>query len=157
MSTKYKVSKLGLGLKIDTLVLNEIQVLSEQFYPKEIGGVLVGKYCQDSKMAIVKHIIIPQQVVNGPYFFERKIRWINKELKRFYKESDGGLIYIGEWHSHPNCEAIPSQTDLEAIQNISKDKGVKVNAPILLIAHVSQGLFYIKPYIFFDEVLYNYK
>lgn len=157
MSIEYNVPELSLYLKIDTTVLQQIENYSKQYYPKEIGGVLVGSYSLNSKRALVKYIVIPQKIISGPYFFERKINWINKELQRFHEESDGSLIYLGEWHSHPDMEAIPSQTDIAAIQEISTDNGVKIEAPILLIAHVSELSFHTKPYIHYNGLLYAYQ
>jgi len=42
--------------------------------------------------------------------------------------------YLGEWHSHPSFEAVPSGPDIETMQSIVSDPEVGANFLALLIA-----------------------
>ena len=51
-----------------------------------------------------------------------------------------GLIYLGEWHSHPGGSASYSFTDKQAIANIATCKRVVIRHPIMLIVSVSKDI-----------------
>jgi len=42
--------------------------------------------------------------------------------------------YLGEWHSHPSFDAVPSGPDMETMQSIVSDPEVGANFLVLLIA-----------------------
>jgi [CysO sulfur-carrier protein]-S-L-cysteine hydrolase len=47
--------------------------------------------------------------------------------------------YIGEWHSHPAFEAVPSGEDVASMFEIIEDPAVGVNFAILIIARQESG------------------
>lgn len=157
MSYKYYSKSLGLNLIIPNEVINQIKSYSKKHFPKEYGGVLIGNYSKDKKSANIYHIIHPKTFKNSTSFFEANIVTINQEIRRYYEESKGELIYLGEWHSHPNMPAIPSSTDLNAMYKIVKDKGVKIASPILIIAHITHNNFHINPFIFHNQNMHSYE
>lgn len=156
MNYKYYVKSLGLNLVICDEVVSEIKQHAKRHFPKEYGGVLIGKYSKDQKTASIHHIIHPKKFKNSPSFFEANVISINKKIKQYYEDSNGELIYLGEWHSHPNMPAIPSSIDVNAMSKIDQDKEVKIASPILLIAHVTLQDFHINPFIFHHQTMYPY-
>lgn len=51
-----------------------------------------------------------------------------------WHETNGVINYIGEWHTHPNMQAVPSSTDISSLKEITeKVKGV-LPGTILIIA-----------------------
>lgn len=157
MSYNYYTKLLSLNLVICNEVIHQIEEYSKRYFPKEYGGILIGNYSKDQKTANVLHIIHPKKFKNSPSFFEANITSINQEIKDYYEDSNGELIYLGEWHSHPNIPATPSSTDVNAMRAIAQDKGIKIASPILLIAHVTPQSFYINPFIFHNQIMYSYE
>ena len=49
-----------------------------------------------------------------------------------------GLIYLGEWHSHPDGNADYSPIDKQAMINIATCDTVAINHPIMLIISISK-------------------
>lgn len=157
MNYKYYAKSLDLSLVICNEVVNQIKRYSKRYFPKEYGGVLIGKYSKDQKTANIYHIIHPRKFKNDPSFFEANVISINQELKQYYENSNGELIYLGEWHSHPNMPALPSSIDMSTMNKIAQDNGIKIVSPILLIAHVTPQKFYINPFIFHNQTMHLYE
>lgn len=58
----------------------------------------------------------------------------NSPINRRWHETNGVINYIGEWHTHPNMQAVPSSTDISSLKEITeKVKGV-LPGTILIIA-----------------------
>jgi integrative and conjugative element protein (TIGR02256 family) len=58
------------------------------------------------------------------------------QLEAFFSRTGqdyGRFNYLGEWHSHPLFDALPSATDLKAMQSIVEDEAVGANFLILLV------------------------
>lgn len=47
--------------------------------------------------------------------------------------------YLGEWHSHPTFEPLPSAVDIATMQSLVEDPKVGANFLILLIATLTAG------------------
>ena len=47
--------------------------------------------------------------------------------------------YIGEWHSHPSFQPVPSEKDLQSMQEIVTDSDTSANFAILLIVRLKRG------------------
>lgn len=99
---------------------------------KETGGILLGKYSDDKKVAYVNYISSsPVDSMNGFTWFKRGVAGLQKKVDEFWMKSQG--YYLGEWHLHPNCEPNPSIHDLVEMKRISKDSKYKCPEPILVI------------------------
>lgn len=61
---------------------------------------------------------------------------MNKLWDRLNKK---GLIYLGEWHSHPNGSSIYSNTDLDTIRSIASNENIKIIRPLLLIVSLNNN------------------
>ncbi len=115
--------------------ISEIKTHGERAYPNECCGLLIGRFERGGGKTVVeifsienareeaarhnRSLITPQDLMRGErYARERK------------------LDVVGNYHSHPDCPAVPSQFDLEhalpvwtyIIVSVSKGKAVNVQA-----------------------------
>jgi len=107
-------------------------------YPNEFGGVFIGIRSKMFHNMIIQDIIFPERYKNGSTEFIRYPKSVNNKLEFFYKESNGTTDYIGEFHSHPNGSLTPSQTDLNAMSDISNNSSINIQYPLLMIGQISK-------------------
>lgn len=100
----------------------------------EIGGVLMGEHIAKAEFRIVDLTI--QEQLGSVAFFTRLVADIVKPLKSFFKRTGYNykkFNYLGEWHSHPSFSPVPSQKDIQSLQEIVLDPDTGANFVILLI------------------------
>lgn len=110
---KYKYSLGSLILK-ESVVETLMMYRQLRYNASESGGILLGRYLNDSYDLVIDFVTIPQasdkrSTINF-YRSEQHQLYIDK----FHKESEGSCNYIGEWHSHPKGINSPSQTDIKS-------------------------------------------
>lgn len=83
----------------------------------ESGGILLGY-----RRGIHLHVTMatpPQAADRGwRYQFKRSSRHHQEIALQQWCSSDGMVDYLGEWHSHPQNQPIPSKTDLDEWRRI---------------------------------------
>lgn len=114
-------------------VIYSLEKHSIECYPNETGGFIVGKYLTDNH-AHVECLVEPTQKNCSPYYFQRSTKGMTKLWDKLYKN---GLIYLGEWHTHPNGSSHYSNTDLNTIQSIACNKDIQIIRPLLLILSIT--------------------
>jgi integrative and conjugative element protein (TIGR02256 family) len=78
----------------------------------EAGGILLGRYLQDSEDVVVDAITEPMPGdKRGRFFFHRARRPHQQALERAWRATDGTRTYLGEWHTHPERDPTPSCVD----------------------------------------------
>ena len=103
----------------------------------EIGGVLMGEHIDAAEFRIVDLTI--QEQFGSVAFFIRLVADIVKPLKGFFKRTGYNyrkFNYLGEWHSHPSFPPVPSQQDIQSMQDIVTDSDTGANFAILLIVRL---------------------
>ena len=91
---------------------------------KEAGGVLLGRFIKGSEDIVVDYITEPMAGdIRGRYKFIRKdIRHQNK-IDEVWQESDGTCNYLGDWHTHPEDDPVPSNVDqANWLRKLKEDK-----------------------------------
>jgi len=156
MEYKYFQDKLKLTVYISVEIMNNIYTQAKLFSPNEFGGVLVGNYSTCGKIAFVKHTLQPNLNNKSRTIFKRTVNEINIELSRLYENSGGKLYYLGEWHSHPYSSSQYSQLDLKSIEEIAKEKTVKIDSPLMLIIAFGDNYQNETLYIMHKNVLYTF-
>ena len=131
----YKDNIHNLYLEIDSKVVQDIRKQAVEAFPNETGGFLVGKYSVDNNTAIVSLVLTPVKIASGPTCFQRETDGMESVWDELYKE---GLVYLGEWHSHPNGNSMYSATDKKALTNIARSETVVINNPIMMIVSLSK-------------------
>lgn len=76
----------------------------------EAGGVLIGETRPES-LAVTEATTPQPGDTRGRLFFNRKAEGHQEHVVARWKESDGRLDYIGEWHTHPEKRPQPSLVD----------------------------------------------
>ncbi|MCY4569343.1 MAG: Mov34/MPN/PAD-1 family protein [Candidatus Poribacteria bacterium] len=105
----------------------------------EIGGVLMGEHIDKAEFRIVDLTI--QAQFGSIAFFTRLVADIVKPLKGFFKRTGYNyrkFNYLGEWHSHPSFPPVPSQKDIQSMQEIVTDSDTGANFVILLIVKIKK-------------------
>ena len=105
--------------------------------PHEIGGVLMGEHIDEAEFCIVDLTI--QEQFGSVAFFIRLVADIVKPLKEFFKQTGYNykkFNYLGEWHSHPSYPPVPSQKDIQSMQEIVTDSDIGANFVVLLIVRL---------------------
>lgn len=105
-------------------------------YPKETGGVLLGKYTSSFELAVVTEVSgPPKDSRKARSGFWRGILGLQTLISRLWKEQQ---YYLGEWHVHPDGPPIPSATDHDQMNAISENPAYQCPEPLLLILGYSE-------------------
>jgi len=103
---------------------------------REIGGILMGEHVGASEFA-VREITVHRR---GSFAsFLRRIEDALVQMHAFFKKTEHNYLrfnYIGEWHSHPLFDPIPSRRDDVSMQEIIQDDTVGANFVVLLIVKI---------------------
>ncbi len=101
---------------------------------QEIGGLLVGEHVENETFRVIDASV---QTTHGTsVHFERDPACHADFLANFFERTGAEFTqfnYLGEWHSHPSFDPLPSRDDLETMKSIVHDPAVGVNFAILLI------------------------
>ena len=134
MSNQKYLNKEGsCGVIITDEMVSDMIEKCKGSYPNETGGILIGHYSMDLKLA---HITIvteePSDSKAGRRRFHRGTNGLQKSLDEAWDKH--GDYYLGEWHSHPGGEPDPSFHDIKEMKKISTTKSYNCPEPILIIA-----------------------
>jgi integrative and conjugative element protein (TIGR02256 family) len=105
---------------------------------QEIGGLLMGEHVRDDIFRVVD--ISVQRSGGSHSCFVRDPSDHKTQLDEFFARTKGDyrrFNYLGEWHSHPSFEAVPSSTDMETMQSIVSDPAVGVNFLALMVVKLA--------------------
>jgi proteasome lid subunit RPN8/RPN11 len=101
-------------IKVETLLLEDIKRHAEREYPSECCGLLIGRIEDDGRTrAVVETYPVANSWEEGDRLHRRMLirpqDYMNAE-RRFSQE---GLGVVGNYHSHPDHPAVPSEFDLK--------------------------------------------
>jgi proteasome lid subunit RPN8/RPN11 len=90
--------------------------------PNETGGILFGSFDMEQKIVyVIDGLPSPSNSTEWPTVYIRGTAGLSKSRAEIDSITQGGLEYVGEWHSHPNgYSATPSKDDLAALATLSK-------------------------------------
>jgi integrative and conjugative element protein (TIGR02256 family) len=107
---------------------------------KEIGGLLMGEHVGDALFRIVE---LSVQRSGGTHAcFIRRPEDHKAQLDKFFAQTGNDYArynYLGEWHSHPSFEPLPSDTDIRTMQSMIEDPDVGVNFLVLMVCRLESG------------------
>lgn len=95
--------------------------IQEGIDSKEAGGILLG-HVRGEHLEIIQ--------ATEPSFWDRRFRFLFERMPYFHhklamkrwKESNGLVRYIGEWHTHPQNHPTPSSIDLSEWKILAADR-----------------------------------
>lgn len=100
---------------------------------REIGGVLMAEHVRVNEF-VVRDISIHRRGTFVSFFRRIEEAWTT--LSRFFRRTKQDYVrfnYIGEWHSHPSFEPLPSGQDHRSMYEIISDASVGANFVVLVI------------------------
>ncbi|MFG1735157.1 Mov34/MPN/PAD-1 family protein [Paenibacillus sp. 843] len=100
------------------IFLSYRQVKKEQ---PESGGILLGRIYGDGRIVIDQITTPSNEDRSGRHFFDRNVERAQRIVKEAWKQSCGEVRYLGEWHTHPEANPIPSLTDRKLIIGMMED------------------------------------
>lgn len=153
---KFINKKTGLQLIINEQLIEQIAYQGINKYPNEFGGLLLGRYVDNNKIVLIEESISPKKYKSSRYSFERGSEGIKEILVAKYNATPC-LIYVGEWHTHPDGPAKPSNTDLIAMSELANDTNVLIHNPVLMILEVRKSSYKIELYLFVNNKLLRYE
>lgn len=106
---------------------------------REIGGVLMGEHVGSGSFKVTSISIQQPGTVSR---FLRKIEDAVGVMKSFFSSNNNNYSrfnYIGEWHSHPLFEPIPSYQDDASMLDIITDSSIGANFVVLLIVKLGEN------------------
>lgn len=87
----------------------------------EAGGILLG-HVRGAHLEILEATEPTSQDRRLKYFFERMIHGHKGLAERRWRESNGLVRYIGEWHTHPQNIPTPSSIDVNEWQALAQGR-----------------------------------
>lgn len=109
-----KGNKFELGCSAFKSMVKYIQDVASK---DEAGGVLLGRYILNSKHVVVDTITVPSNHDQRlRHFFFRSAKKHQIIIDNFWLSSDGTCNYLGEWHTHPESDPVPSSRDISEWQ-----------------------------------------
>ena len=108
--------------------------MAQEHYPNEVGTSLVGYYSDNGFEASVLELapLSPDSKGSRTSFY-RGVAGLRNFFTKLRRTFSGRRYYVGEWHSHPNGEPIPSDTDNRNQLEIAKDTKTDCPECILII------------------------
>ncbi len=129
-------------LLIDKEILESWRMALIEAKQNEVGGILFGEHIDNEEFRLVEFTIQKKQ--GNKASFRRKANEARKSLKNLskaYGNEHAQFNYLGEWHSHPNSLAIPSEMDIETMQSILNDESSVANFLVLMVLKVNHENF----------------
>ncbi|MFN8415756.1 MAG: Mov34/MPN/PAD-1 family protein [Cytophagaceae bacterium] len=151
-----RCNEIGLDLIISESLLEHMYKIGMEHYPSEFGGILVGYYSEDMVTCTICETIIPEKYTTSKYSFERGKEGLFEKLELYFNQVPK-LIYVGEWHTHPDMSTNPSLTDRQALQDIANNNEVNITNPVLIILSNNKNGYTFSSYIQFKNQLYKYE
>lgn len=88
----------------------------------ESGGILLGKIKSDFSEYIITDISEPcEKDKCGRCYFLRNKENAQNIINHYWKTSGGEIMYLGEWHTHPETYPSPSFVDKSLIKKCSNE------------------------------------
>jgi integrative and conjugative element protein (TIGR02256 family) len=117
-------------------LLREISEQRQARLPNETGGVLVGVFdTQHRRVYIVDLIPSPADSQESPTGYIRGVEGVAAELTRIGECTGRQVVYVGEWHSHPDRYPVkPSETDKHLFASLQRERQAEGLPAVMAIA-----------------------
>lgn len=149
MIIEHTIENVESKVLISNQLLERMYEVASEYYPNEFGGILSG--FREGNKVVVVDFETPSKIENSGNKFVRHSDNLNVYLSNIYRSSEGILEYIGEWHSHPGSSAQYSLNDEQSMIQISKDKKVKIENPVMVILSIVRRANSYKLYMVHDN------
>lgn len=101
----------------------------------EAGGILLGEVNPAGDVVLVNRASVPGPLDHATrHTFVRNHRWAQGISTYEFLNSNGRIVYIGEWHTHPASTASPSLRDQQMIAQQYAGNVLRTDFLLLFIA-----------------------
>lgn len=100
-------------IKLAVKHLDEMRRHAEREYPHECCGLLIGRYEDDGRTRVIWETYPVANVWEESARHHRMLISAEDYQRAERRFSEQGLGVVGDYHSHPDHPAVPSQFDLE--------------------------------------------
>lgn len=133
----------NIKLEITEYAFDKIKKYKQTMGLNEAGGILLGGYISEDNKYVITDISEPNSTDYAtPTSFIRGGQEAQSIINLEWKNSDGKINYLGEWHTHGCVNPVPSLTDKKLLCKLVKDKS-NVWDEIFMIIMGNTGNFYI--------------
>ena len=122
----------GHHLIIKSEIINVFKKYEQGESTNESGGILLG-HVYKNRADIIKVATPNKFDSSGPHFFDRSKIGAQPQINKAWGKSNGTLIYLGEWHTHPEINPKPSAIDEEMIAKSLKETAMEIDFLYLII------------------------
>ena len=111
----------GWRIVTDDFLFLQLRLWRAERLPNETGGILFGSFDMEQKIIyVVDGLPSPSNSTEWPTVYIRGTAGLTKSRTEVDSVTQGGLEYVGEWHSHPDgYNAEPSKDDMAALKTLS--------------------------------------
>lgn len=150
MTLKFNTN--NLDININQSFLDVLSKYSQTLETPERGGVIMGKLYPNKNLVVITNIIEAPTESKRNNRYEMDVKYIQKEINKIWKKSNGTVTYLGDWHTHPEVNPKPSLMDYYTFSknyfNSSIDQnfliyiilGLKIKNDILIWTGVCNGI-----------------
>jgi integrative and conjugative element protein (TIGR02256 family) len=130
-----EVSLGGWRIVFDAAVKRVLRTYRSRRLPNETGGVLLGAFDLDRKSVFVSDVLgSPDDSREWPTVYIRGSAGLRLAVQDAERLTQGGLEYVGEWHSHPDrFSGEASSTDKRALRLLSNEMGEDARPAVMFI------------------------
>lgn len=131
-SDRYQMPS-GAELRFSENVIRTFMKYKQSKGKPEAGGILLGRVYIDGRVFVEKVTAPSKWDRAGRYFFDRSKVVAQRAVNATWRESDGHVIYLGEWHTHPEASPTPSLRDKIMIRNMRWQTQMEIDFLITVI------------------------
>ena len=125
----------GWTIYLNQPLLENMKKFRSAKLPNETGGILIGGIDhQYKKIYITSTIYSPSDSVERKTLYIRGIQGVQEELHKIEKITNHNLLYLGEWHTHPDNHHVNRSSDDNILfQELVAESKFRGNPALMLI------------------------
>jgi len=114
-------------------VLDKIRRESSLFLLRETGGIIIG-YRTNIFDIVITHISGPgPKAIHSFCNFDLDHEYTQRALDYIFDETEGGLTFLGDWHTHPLMSTYLSGRDKRTLKDIASNKNFMCEKPLAIV------------------------
>jgi proteasome lid subunit RPN8/RPN11 len=125
----------GWRVCMDEVFANRLKKWRKAKLPRETGGVLIGTFDHENRIAYLVDIIpSPPDSTEWPTLYIRGTHGLEGAVNAVRERAGNQLQYVGEWHSHPDGYGTdPSKDDKQVFHWLSEFARRDSHPPVMVI------------------------
>jgi integrative and conjugative element protein (TIGR02256 family) len=125
--------ELSTTIWLSSYILKDMFIEADRHTPYETGGVFMGYQANNMDLVVTDLIPAGPNAKHRRFSFEPDHEYQIDQIASIYKKSRGDIMYLGDWHTHPNSSPQLSRIDKCTLTRIALTKGSHNSHPIMTI------------------------